>query len=60
MDQFYGLHLVDSVGSDTWNYLLHPDDQTRVRTMWGHLLDTGANYEIATGLRRGMAHAAGF
>ena len=43
---FTGYTLADSVGADMWNHLLHPDDQVRARTVWGHSLDTGANYEI--------------
>ena len=51
--------LADSVGSDTWNCLLHPHDKACARTVWGHSLDTGANYGIETGSRHGMVRTAG-
>ncbi|MFD2786054.1 PAS domain-containing protein [Hymenobacter rubripertinctus] len=43
---FTGYTLADSVGSDMWNNLLHPDDQERARQIWGHSLATGEFYEI--------------
>ncbi|MDJ0365181.1 PAS domain-containing protein [Hymenobacter sp. H14-R3] len=43
---FTGYTLADSVGSDMWNNLLHPDDRARARQVWGQSLATGADYEI--------------
>lgn len=43
---FTGYTLADSVGSDMWNNLLHPDDQARAREVWGHSLATGDPYSI--------------
>jgi PAS domain S-box-containing protein len=43
---YTGYTLADSVGPDMWNNLLHPDDRTRARQIWGHSLATGENYEI--------------
>ena len=43
---FTGYTLADSVGPDMWNNLLHPDDRAKARTIWGHSLATGADYEI--------------
>lgn len=43
---FTGYALADSVGPDMWNNLLHPDDQSRARQVWGHSLATGDDYEI--------------
>lgn len=43
---YTGYTLADSVGPNMWNNLLHPDDQTRARQVWGHSLATGADYEI--------------
>ena len=43
---YTGYTLADSVGPDMWNNLLHPDDQTRARAVWGHSLATGDDYEI--------------
>ncbi|MDO7849741.1 PAS domain-containing protein [Hymenobacter sp. M29] len=43
---YTGYDLADSVGPDMWNNLLHPDDQTRARQVWGHSLATGDDYEI--------------
>ena len=43
---YTGYTLADSVGPDMWNNLLHPDDQTRAREVWGHSLATGDDYEI--------------
>jgi PAS domain S-box-containing protein len=43
---YTGYTLADSVGPDMWNNLLHPDDRTRARQIWGHSLATGADYEI--------------
>ncbi|RZL08054.1 MAG: PAS domain S-box protein [Hymenobacter sp.] len=43
---YTGYTLADSVGPDMWNNLLHPDDQTRARRVWGHSLATGDDYEI--------------
>ena len=43
---FTGYTLADSVGSDMWNNLLHPDDQARAREVWGRSLATGVAYEI--------------
>ncbi|GGG37095.1 PAS domain-containing protein [Hymenobacter glacieicola] len=43
---FTGYTLADSVGPDMWNNLLHPDDRSRARQVWGHSLATGEFYEI--------------
>ncbi|UYZ65105.1 PAS domain-containing protein [Hymenobacter weizhouensis] len=43
---FTGYTLKDSIGSDMWNNLLHPDDRQRARQRWGHSLATGEFYEI--------------
>ena len=44
--EFTGYSLEDSIGDDMWNNLLHPDDQTRARQVWGHSWATGVDYEI--------------
>ena len=43
---FTGYVLADSVGPDMWNNLLHPGDQARARSVWGHSLATGDDYRI--------------
>ena len=43
---FTGYTLADSVGTDMWNNLLHPDDRQRARQRWSHSLETGDFYEI--------------
>lgn len=49
--EYTGYTLADSVGSEMWSNLLHPDDQARARQVWGHALATGNYYEIEYRLR---------
>jgi PAS domain S-box-containing protein len=44
--EYTGYTLENSLGSDMWNNLLHPDDQERARKRWQHSLDSGEFYEI--------------
>ncbi len=49
---YTGFTVVESLGSEIWNRLLHPDDQARAAEHWAHSLQTGDFYEIEYRFRR--------
>ncbi len=49
---YTGYTVEDSLGTDMWNNLLHPDDQQRARQVWNHCLDTGEPYQIEYRIKR--------
>ncbi|WP_026461305.1 PAS domain-containing protein [Adhaeribacter aquaticus] len=49
---FTGYTVADSLGTEMWNNLLHPDDQDRAAQVWQHSLATGEPYEIEYRFKR--------
>ncbi len=50
--EYTGYTVEDSLGTEMWNNLLHPDDQQRARRVWSRSLETGEPYEIEYRFKR--------
>ena len=50
--EYTGYTVEDSLGTEMWNKLLHPNDQARARQVWNHSLATGDSYEIEYRFKR--------
>jgi PAS domain S-box-containing protein len=50
--EYTGYTVEDSLGTEMWNNLLHPDDQERAKEVWAHSLATGEPYEIEYRFKR--------
>ncbi len=44
--EYTGLSSKESLGTEVWNKVLHPDDRKRARQRWQHSLETNEPYEI--------------